>query len=884
LQEGNIVAADSKARLLADAEEYVLHGKIRLAIAEYLKILSLDPEDILILNTIGDLYLQQNNPAEANRFFHQVADRYARDSFFLKAIAVYKKILKSDPDNFEINSTLASLYARQGLTLEACNQYLRLVDMLDRDGRSKETLEIYETIVELDPLNSEIHRKLAGMYREVNDEDNAQAHWISAGRAYLKTGDFFSAINAYRNAMQIRPLAMEIIREFLDSCLKAGDISPALELLKESLQKFPSDPGLREMLGQVYLALGDLGEASKAFHEVFSMQESRYENFFLLGRAFLDKDMYDEAANCLDGIVHVLITRRATGRAIEHYLKILEHQPKHILTLSKLAYLYSATGEQVRYLEILGRLADSCFEENRSVEALEYAEKILQDDPENDRYRQLHYDAFTAAYPDMPYTPPAQLEYSDESTSLGADYSDNGKSTIEGDLLEVDLLLNYGLKDKALDMLRNMESREPGNKEVRLRLLSFYKAEQMNEEATEQCLMLAALHRAAKNEETAQTFLDEAARLSPKLSIDDVDLATFAWKKGIGRPVQTVSVEEPCESEESEPADSTNAAAGFAVTGNDAAVKLPKAKPASPAVNQYTRAPEKSLEEQFQEVDFYICLGFNEEALAKLDEIAKICPSNPELLARYEQLGKLPSMESTVEEEPAPIALGGETGQSEYALDFDSPENIQFDAEEDDEMSSIQGTDSWDMAPETFVSNSESPTYAPEIHQPEFHSVQAAPHKVNDMFADLMEEVSAPLNMADTDEEFEEHYNLGIAYREMDLMDEAIKEFETALKKIAIKKGDPRVIQCCEMLSTCFLKKNMPRSAVRWCQTGLKLTDVSSNEAMAFSYDLGVAQAMAGNKEQALNCFDLIFSKDPEYRDVAQRIDELKDGFQRHVP
>jgi lipoprotein NlpI len=76
----------------------------------------------------------------------------------------------------------------------------------------------------------------------------------------------------------------------------------------------------------------------------------------------------------------------------------------------------------------------------------------------------------------------------------------------------------------------------------------------------------------------------------------------------------------------------------------------------------------------------------------------------------------------------------------------------------------------------------------------------------------------------------------------------------------------------------------MPRSAVRWCQTGLSVSGISNHEAMALRYDMGVAYQMDGNSKLALQCFDQIFSIDPGYRDVAQRIDEIKGGFEGHAP
>jgi hypothetical protein len=62
-----VVAADSKAKFLQDAERYVLQGKVSQAIGEYLKIVKCDPTDVLILNTVGDLYLRQGDSLEANK-------------------------------------------------------------------------------------------------------------------------------------------------------------------------------------------------------------------------------------------------------------------------------------------------------------------------------------------------------------------------------------------------------------------------------------------------------------------------------------------------------------------------------------------------------------------------------------------------------------------------------------------------------------------------------------------------------------------------------------------------------------------------------------------------------------------------------------------------
>jgi tetratricopeptide (TPR) repeat protein len=300
-------------------------------------------------------------------------------------------------------------------------------------------------------------------------------------------------------------------------------------------------------------------------------------------------------------------------------------------------------------------------------------------------------------------------------------------------------------------------------------------------------------------------------------------------------------------------------------------------------------APTRSLQEQFQEADFYIRLGFREEAHAKLDEIAKISPEDPELLARYRQLDTLDSSEEGEQKISAkPVGDNVEETPGEAQ----PHEQVVFrDLKIDETLDAFDQRDAGENAAEQLTKSAlltdvdlESDTIGIEIpEQPQLQDLpppepKESEARVNEMFADLMEEFSSQSDQQTAQEAFDEHFHLGTAYREMDLMEEAIREFQNALKALdqTSTKDTNRVVQCCGMLSTCFLKKGMPSSAVRYCQTGLSVADISSHEAMALRYDMGVAHSMAGSSKMALKCFDQIFAMDPGYRDVAQRIDELR--------
>jgi tetratricopeptide (TPR) repeat protein len=898
-----MVAADSKAKLLQDAERYVLHGKMQQAIGEYLKIIKLDPNDVLILNTIGDLYLRQGKSTEASRYFSLVAERYVGNNFLLKAIAVYKKILNSDPNNLSINSTMASLYAKQGLSIDARNQYMRVAALLEKEGMATELMDAYEKIVELDPANSAIQRKLAELYLAQGEKEKSHVHWTGAARAQAKAGNLAGAADSFSRAMQLNPQDMQAMRGFFDCCLKLNKPVSVLHQLEKSVESAPDNLDLREMMGKAHLANKDAENAAKSFQIVFSMDEERYEGFFDLAKAFIDENEHDKAIGSLDSIIPILISHRQTERAVRLYEQILQLCPTHVLAMTRLASIYSATGDQPRYLEELDRIAEYYSEKQNPIEAIEYIEKILQANPESEKHRKLHQKLFSEAYPGTPYVPPAELIESAPESVAGPALEIRetrqpaaSSKGVPSEIVEADLLINYGMRDKALSLLLSLESRDPCDKEARLRLLALYKGEKKYKEAAEQCLLLAALYRRVKNEEEAQNYLKEAKQLAPEMAEYEEDLESFARRNGIDAigfssgAAASANVHPP----DPEVDLSSDLLDIFFSGGQDAAEEEDNRTPVgghetmaeSYPQNIPSRPPSKSVEEQLQEVDFYIRLGFHDEALAKLNEIAKISPDNPALASRYQKLGEI---EQTAA--PKPILETVDEPLFGEPIASTPPDNIEifreleldgaFEHFAENEREQMQGKQDFEIAATSPVSRKSQASVdagllrkqPPNIQQPieeEFHA--------NEMFADLMEEVGALSDQEVSKESFDDHFSLGTAYRDMELSEEAIREFELALKIADLKKDTRRIIQCCGMLSTCFLKKGMPTSALRWCQTGLSMADISSHEAMALRYDMGVAHSMAGSSARALECFDQVFGLDPGYRDVAQKIDELKAG------
>ena len=91
--------AFNKARALQEAENFASQGKISQAIDRYFRILEKDPSELILLNTIGDLYVRDINVVEGLKQFYRLAEAYVHSGYALKAVAIYRKIVKLEPDS-----------------------------------------------------------------------------------------------------------------------------------------------------------------------------------------------------------------------------------------------------------------------------------------------------------------------------------------------------------------------------------------------------------------------------------------------------------------------------------------------------------------------------------------------------------------------------------------------------------------------------------------------------------------------------------------------------------------------------------------------------------------------------------------------------------------
>ena len=256
---------------------------------------------------------------------------------------------------------------------------------------------------------------------------------------------------------------------------------------------------------------------------------------------------------------------------------------------------------------------------------------------------------------------------------------------------------------------------------------------------------------------------------------------------------------------------------------------------------------ENMMRQELESVDFYIAQGYSDIAVDTLEMLERQFGSHPEIQARREKLAS---------RDTAPQA----------------PEVFEFGGVEEIATATPLDAVTFDEA-----------AYASLAGETDFggNNVGAAPpapagRGIDAGLAELFEEFRVAEEGDTIKEDFETHYNMGTAYKEMDLMDEAIQEFQNSASLVKPSDGTSRFLQCCNMLGHCFIQKGMPEAAVLWFKKGLSAPGHSEDEYQALRYELASAYEQLGDLKQAREFYTEVYGVDVSYREVAEKLSQLR--------
>ena len=158
----------------------------------------------------------------------------------------------------------------------------------------------------------------------------------------------------------------------------------------------------------------------------------------------------------------------------------------------------------------------------------------------------------------------------------------------------------------------------------------------------------------------------------------------------------------------------------------------------------------------------------------------------------------------------------------------------------------------------------------------ELGSDEAAPEEFTASALGISE-IRTEFGLAEAEEptesgDYDTHYHTAVAYQEMGLMEEAIREFQDAISLAEPNDGSRRFFQCSNLLGHCFLQNAMAKHAIKWFNRALETKDLSVEECHGLWYELAVAHESDGDINAAAKYLEQIYAENVDFRDVSDRL------------
>jgi len=498
---------------------------------------------------------------------------------------------------------------------------------------------------------------------------------------------------------------------------------------------------------------------------------------------------------------------------------------------------------------------------------------------------------------------------------------------LENTIIEAEIFFKYGLLEKAKQKLLSLLPEFNLNPEVHKALKKLYLEMDNYEEAAKEYTMLIKIYGDRGEENFAENEHQEAVELLPQGIIEEdyLKLAESLSAKEIAeievleeevervpyieeeieevkavkgaeeKPQEAfaeVSPPSAAEKEIAEEVPEVEFAQPLQLQAEDVA---PKVKEEAPPTEVKPGTLEEAILEALEEVDFYLDQGFPRDAQSLLINLYQRFPNHQGVINRLSKVGISP--EAIERGEIAPPALE-EVPSAEAELvaqKAEEPSEIEselseaFNKYEPREAALEQKpslTEPIDVREDKFVTDEElfaeeesffnlSSELGEDFLQsmkPEEKGLPLPKKKEVTVeekeMKNLLQDLKADIDQAVEEEDYETRYNLGIAYKEMDLIDEAIGEFQISLK------SPSRYVDSSTMLGLCFMEKGMSEIALHWLHKALEKAE-KDEEKHGIQYYIAQTYQQMGKLDRALDFYNRIYEADANFQDVAERIKSI---------
>ncbi len=379
--------ATKREALISSAEKSLQKGKVDAALRDYLKVLEETPNDINILNKAGDLNVRLGRNDESISYFLRIAEYYARDGFYVRAIAMYKKINKLDPARLDIYEKLAELYVKQQLWMEAKSNYQVLADYLLKQDNLGGTIGIYQKMVGIEPQNLQLHVKLADLFTQAKRIPEALREYAVVAGALAERGANEEAIRVYEKALKLAPDNVEILRTLVPLLLSINSIEPARSALRKGLEASPRSVPLFLLYAETALAANDMAEARSFSDKARAVDPENEDVLAAVVKIQLKGRRPDLAWLAAAPLADAAVRKGEAKKALALLVPIARAAPDVDDLVKKIVDIASGIGDEATALPFRSALAELYRKKGKVAEAADLLRLCTRVQPDNAEFR-----------------------------------------------------------------------------------------------------------------------------------------------------------------------------------------------------------------------------------------------------------------------------------------------------------------------------------------------------------------------------------------------------------------------------------------------------------------------------------------------------------------
>jgi diguanylate cyclase (GGDEF)-like protein len=461
-------------RRIERSEKLLQKGKAAEALEEYLLVLRDDPENDTVRQLAADLCLSQNRNRDAVQLLGELFERQVTGGDATRASLTYKKLARHGNPTWEQKFRFGQLLEGSNKKL-AVGTYESALSDLSKTENKRGALQVLGRVVALEPVQGNVLR-VAELSSELGESKAAAEAFKQMAQLATAAGE--DPAQWHERAYQEDSSDEEIALAYGKSLLGQGQVGAAIFILEPQVNAGKNSPELRDIYGEALLAAGRYAEAEPLVWQLFEQNPNRMQQVTGLIGQLLDAEL-DETAVTLArklgqfqakrgerrqflAVMQELTAERRSSSAMLEFLSELfnaaNREGDYSQTLLKLFDVYCSTGDFAKAAECLDRAAEVDPYEPGHGKRLE----MLNGKIDDGKFKAIA-SRFTSSAPSA-----AEAAIEHEAT-LGA-------STLQDLMLQAEILVQYGMRNKAVERLQRIQELFPREEEKNEDLQRLYLA------------------------------------------------------------------------------------------------------------------------------------------------------------------------------------------------------------------------------------------------------------------------------------------------------------------------------------------------------------------------------------------------------------------------